>query len=107
MLCCRLSLDLRYLSACSLRCTFPNITTTEPALTIHRGFEQANRYVILDANGNHIGYIAEQESGLGRMLARQWFRTHRSFVTHVFDREENEVLRVRFVLLPFEHSVLD
>ncbi|KAL4894607.1 Scramblase-domain-containing protein [Aspergillus ambiguus] len=57
------------------------------------GFEQANKYVIMDANGNHIGYMAEQERGMGNMMARQWFRTHRSFVTHVFDRHENEVLR--------------
>ncbi|KAL3469858.1 Scramblase-domain-containing protein [Aspergillus californicus] len=57
------------------------------------GFEQANKYVIMDAAGNHIGYMAEQEKGMGNMIARQWFRTHRSFVTHVFDRHENEVLR--------------
>ncbi|KAL1957047.1 hypothetical protein VTO42DRAFT_6424 [Malbranchea cinnamomea] len=57
------------------------------------GFEQANRYVILDAHGNHVGYMAEQEQGFGKMLARQWFHTHRSFVTHVFDRHQNEVLR--------------
>lgn len=57
------------------------------------GFEQANKYVILDAAGNHVGYMAEQERGMGNMMARQWFRTHRSFVTHVFDRHENEVLR--------------
>ncbi|KAJ5317725.1 hypothetical protein N7508_002233 [Penicillium antarcticum] len=57
------------------------------------GFEQANKYVIMDAQGNHIGYMAEQEKGLGNAMARQWFRTHRSFVTHVFDRQENEVLR--------------
>ncbi|PYH96166.1 phospholipid scramblase [Aspergillus ellipticus CBS 707.79] len=57
------------------------------------GFEQANKYVIMDAAGNHIGYIAEQEKGMGNMMARQWFSTHRSFVTHVFDRHENEVLR--------------
>ncbi|EAW14701.1 scramblase family protein [Aspergillus clavatus NRRL 1] len=57
------------------------------------GFEQANKYVIMDANGNHIGYMAEQEKGITNMMARQWFRTHRSFVTHVFDRHENEVLR--------------
>ena len=59
------------------------------------GFEQANKYVIMDANGNHIGYMAEQEKGMASMMARQWFRTHRGFVTHVFDRHENEVLRVR------------
>ncbi|KAH8702285.1 Scramblase-domain-containing protein [Talaromyces proteolyticus] len=62
-------------------------------MNVMLGFEQANRYVIMDAHGNHVGYMAEQETGLGRMMARQWFRTHRSFTTHVFDRDENEVLR--------------
>ncbi|BDD58688.1 hypothetical protein MPDQ_004397 [Monascus purpureus] len=57
------------------------------------GFEQANRYVIMDAHGNHVGYMAEQEKGMANMVARQYFRTHRSFVTHVFDRHEDEVLR--------------
>ncbi|KAF2269355.1 Scramblase-domain-containing protein [Lojkania enalia] len=57
------------------------------------GFEQANRYVIMDPHGYHIGYLAEQEHGLGNAMARQMFRTHRSFTTHVFDREEREVLR--------------
>ncbi|EEH33146.1 hypothetical protein PAAG_04199 [Paracoccidioides lutzii Pb01] len=57
------------------------------------GFEQANRYTIMDAQGNHVGYMAEQEKGMGGIMARQWFRTHRSFVTHVFDKYENEVLR--------------
>jgi hypothetical protein len=57
------------------------------------GFEQANRYVIMDPNGGHIGYLAEQEHGLGSTLARQAFRTHRSFTTHVFDRNQREVLR--------------
>lgn len=63
------------------------------------GFEQANKYVILDAAGNHVGYMAEQEKGMASLMARQWFRTHRSFVTHVFDRHENEVLRVSFPAL--------
>lgn len=58
------------------------------------GFEQANKYVIMDAQGNHIGYMAEQEKSVANAMARQWFKTHRSFVTHVFDRHENEVLRV-------------
>ena len=48
----------------------------------------------MDAQGNHIGYMAEQEKGIANAMARQWFRTHRSFVTHVFDRNESEVLRV-------------
>ena len=57
------------------------------------GFEQANRYVIMDPQGNHLGYLAEQDHGLGSTFARQMFRTHRSFTTHVFDRHEKEVLR--------------
>ena len=57
------------------------------------GFEQANRYVIMDPHGNHIGYLAELDHGLGRAVARQAFKTHRSFTCMVFDKQEREVLR--------------
>jgi hypothetical protein len=62
-------------------------------MNVLMGFEQANRYIIMDPLGNHIGYLAEQDHGLGNAMARQMFRTHRSFTTHVFDREEKEILR--------------
>ncbi|USP72939.1 scramblase family protein [Curvularia clavata] len=62
-------------------------------MNVLMGFEQANRYVIMDPHGNHIGYLAEQEHGIGNAVARQMFKTHRSFTTHVFDRDEKEVLR--------------
>ncbi|KAH6638739.1 Scramblase-domain-containing protein [Boeremia exigua] len=62
-------------------------------MNVLMGFEQANRYVIMDPHGNHIGYLAERDHGLGSAVARQMFKTHRSFTTHVFDREEKEVLR--------------
>ncbi|KAL5115605.1 hypothetical protein ACEQ8H_006492 [Pleosporales sp. CAS-2024a] len=62
-------------------------------MNVLMGFEQANRYVIMDPHGNHVGYLAEQEHGVGNAVARQMFRTHRSFTTHVFDKEEKEVLR--------------
>ena len=58
------------------------------------GFEQANKYVIMDPKGGHIGYMAEKDLGMGNMMARQMFSTHRSFTTHVFDRHGKEVLRV-------------
>ena len=64
-------------------------------MNIMLGFEQANKYVIMDPQGNHLGYMAEQEFGMGNIMARQWFRTHRSFTTHVFDKQMKEVLRVR------------
>ena len=83
---------------------------TDGWASLNSGFEQANKYVILDASGNHVGYMAEQEKGMGNMMARQWFGTHRAFVTHVFDRHENEVLRVSETLgglvyysSPFSH----
>ncbi|KAL8689392.1 MAG: hypothetical protein Q9218_004929 [Villophora microphyllina] len=62
-------------------------------MNVFIGFEQANKYVILDAQGNHIGFIAEQDNSMGKTMARQLAGTHRSFTTHVFDRHEKEVLR--------------
>lgn len=59
------------------------------------GFEQANQYMILDPQGNHLGYIAERDLGTGNRVARQVFTTHRSFTAHVFDKDGKEVLRVR------------
>ncbi|KAF3000061.1 hypothetical protein E8E13_000899 [Curvularia kusanoi] len=62
-------------------------------MNVLMGFEQANRYVIMDPHGNHVGYLAERDHGLGSTVKRQMFKTHRSFTTHVFDRDEKEVLR--------------
>jgi len=63
-------------------------------MNVFLGFEQANKYVIMDPEGNTIGYLAEQEHGIANMMARQLAKTHRSFTTHVFDKSEKEVLRV-------------
>ena len=62
-------------------------------MNVFLGFEQANRYVILDPQGNHIGYMAEHDGGIGKTMTRQWLKTHRAFTTHVFDRHSREVLR--------------
>ena len=35
----------------------------------------------------------EKDLGMGNMMARQMFTTHRSFTTHVFDKHEKEILR--------------
>ena len=37
--------------------------------------------------------MAEQDLGIGTALGRQMFATHRSFTTHVFNRDMKEVLR--------------
>lgn len=62
-------------------------------MNVFLGFEQANRYVILDPHGNHIGYMAETEGGIGKSMGRQLLRTHRPFTTNIFDRHGDEVLR--------------
>ena len=56
------------------------------------GFEQANKYVIMDPQGNHIGFLAEERKGFVNEIGRQMFRTHRAFTAHVFDKHEREVL---------------
>lgn len=70
------------------------VTRQLELMNVMIGFEQANKYVIMDPRGGHIGYMAERELGMGNMMARQMFSTHRSFTTHVFDRQGKEVLRV-------------
>lgn len=72
-------------------------------MNLFLGFEQANRYVIMDPQGNHVGYMAEHDGGFGKAMGRQWFRTHRAFTTHVFDREQKEILRVRCRFTPTRH----
>ncbi|KAL8828182.1 MAG: hypothetical protein Q9170_006712 [Blastenia crenularia] len=62
-------------------------------MNVFIGFEQANKYVILDPLGNQVGFIAEQDNSMGKTMARQMFSTHRSFTAHVFDNHEKEVLR--------------
>ncbi|QIX01952.1 hypothetical protein AMS68_007469 [Peltaster fructicola] len=63
-------------------------------LNVFVGYEQANRYTIMNGEKEIVGYIAEEDHALGRTLARQAARVHRSFTAHVFDKEQREVLRI-------------
>ena len=63
-------------------------------MNVMLSFEQANRYIIMDGQGQTLGYVAEQDHGMGRAVARQMFRTHRSFTAYIFDQNEREVLRI-------------
>lgn len=63
-------------------------------INVMLGFEQANRYVIMDGQGQTLGYIAEEDNSMGSMFKRQMFATHRSFTAHILDKEEREVLRI-------------
>lgn len=66
----------------------------EPTLVIERqvefmnvilGFEQANRYKIMNAMGEQLGYMEEKDFGIFKMLGRQFFRLHRPFDIDVFN----------------------
>ncbi|KAF4555120.1 Scramblase-like protein [Elsinoe fawcettii] len=63
-------------------------------MNVFLGYEQANRYVIMNGSGETIGYLAEEDHGFGRAIVRQMARTHRSFTAHVFDVGGREVLRI-------------
>ncbi|KAK9144176.1 hypothetical protein Sjap_004079 [Stephania japonica] len=57
------------------------------------GFEQENRYAILDAcyPKQPVGFILEQSN----VIARQLLRTRRPFVAHITDSIGNELFKVR------------
>ncbi|KAG0197652.1 hypothetical protein BGX33_000437 [Mortierella sp. NVP41] len=76
---------------------------TQPALIITRqiemmnvlvGFEQANKYAIVDPSGAPIGFIAEEDTTMVKAMSRQVLRTHRPFKASVFDLEGHEVLKI-------------
>ncbi|KAF9174849.1 hypothetical protein BGX21_001532 [Mortierella sp. AD011] len=76
---------------------------TQPALIMTRqiemmnllvGFEQANKYAIVDPSGTPIGYIAEEDTTFVKAMSRQVFRTHRPFKASVLDLEGNEILKI-------------
>lgn len=58
------------------------------------GFEQANKYAIVDPAGNPIGYIAEEDTTFVKAMSRQMLRTHRPFKASVLDLEGNEILKI-------------
>lgn len=52
--------------------------------TVILGYEQANRYTVLDQDGNTVALLAEDLGGLGKAVGRQLLRTRRSFTATVF-----------------------
>lgn len=52
--------------------------------TVILGFEQANRYTVLDQDGNVVALMAEDRGTIGKEVGRQLLRTRRSFTATVF-----------------------
>jgi uncharacterized protein YxjI len=80
------------------------LVLSPPALVVTRemewgnilvGFEQANKYTIRAAPGGQVvGFIAE-EDGIGKSIARNILRTHRSFKATVLDKNGDAVFVIR------------
>lgn len=55
------------------------------------GFETRNKYEIFDENNKRIGFCAEQQKGFLGLLFRQFLGHWRSFETHFFNENREEV----------------
>lgn len=51
--------------------------------TVLLGFEQANRYTVLDEAGQVVAHLMEEEGSIGRAIGRQLLRTRRPFTATV------------------------
>lgn len=76
----------------------------EPTIVIERqiefmnvflGFEQANRYKIMNSMGQQIGYMEEEDYGILKMIGRQFFRLHRPFKIGVYDNYGTLVMTIK------------
>lgn len=88
-----------------IQCHHPiaNVILNEPTIVIERqiemmnvflGFEQANKYAILDVSGNRIGYMQERDFSFVKSIMRQFYRLHRPFTLDVFDNWGNAILTI-------------
>ncbi|KAJ1972970.1 hypothetical protein H4R35_004383 [Dimargaris xerosporica] len=69
------------------------VTRQLEMLNVLVGFEQANKYAIVDPQGNPAGFIAEEDT-FANSLSRQFLRTHRQFKATILDKDGNVVLTI-------------
>ena len=62
--------------------------------TVVLGFEQANRYTVLDQDGTTVALLAEDLGGLGKAIGRQFLRTRRSFTATVFSPDGAQLFKI-------------
>lgn len=76
----------------------------EPTLVIERqiefmnviiGFEQANKYKIMNSKGDQLGYMMEKDFGILKAIGRQFFRLHRPFELEVFNNYGELILTIK------------
>lgn len=76
----------------------------EPTLVIERqiefmnvvlGFEQPNRYKIMNSLGEQVGYMVEKDFGIMKAIGRQFFRLHRPFTIEVFNNYGDALMTIK------------
>ncbi|KAG7869375.1 hypothetical protein KL918_000920 [Ogataea parapolymorpha] len=77
---------------------------SQPTLVIQRqieymnlflGFEQANRYVLMDSMGNQLGWLLERDFGFTKAIMRQIYRLHRPFTVDLLDNYGNVLMTIK------------
>lgn len=77
---------------------------SEPTLVVERkieymnlflGFEQANNYDIMNAQGQVIGYLRERDLGIMKVIMRQVYKLHRPFDVDVLDLNGNVIMNIK------------
>jgi uncharacterized protein YxjI len=95
-----------------------SFVATQPQLSLRQrkewveilvDFETRNQYAVRGAGGEELGTLAEEGSGLGRVLARLFLRSHRPLSAALCDRTGALLLRLErpFFWLFSELSVAD
>ncbi|KAJ1663755.1 hypothetical protein IW140_004643 [Coemansia sp. RSA 1813] len=69
------------------------VTRKLEMMSIFLGYEQANRYALLDPHGNAVGFMAEEYT-LWSTIGRQFLRLHRPFRVHVLDLNGRECMTI-------------
>lgn len=62
-------------------------------MNVFLGYEQANRYKVMDPHGNLLAYILEEE-GFGKSISRQFLRTHRKMNATVLSPEGDVMFKI-------------
>ncbi|KAJ2662495.1 hypothetical protein IW148_002919 [Coemansia sp. RSA 1199] len=70
------------------------VTRQLEMLNVLMGFEQANKYALMDPQGNTVGFMAEEQTW-SSVLGRQIYGTHRSFNIAVLDLNGTVCLRIQ------------
>lgn len=56
------------------------------------GFDAANRYIIFDPSGEVLGSAAEEGSGVGGWLVRQFLQSRRPCTLHIYNPQGQEII---------------